>query len=102
MCRNGSRTCERFIEFVVGEVFVFIKQPFCSPRLVNCATAGLKEGKKLSGEAPSPGFRPWSLENLAKTLANLSRSKRYETRARVFSLRQGSGILPTGAAETFR
>jgi hypothetical protein len=22
-------------------------------------TAGLKEGKKLSGEAPSPGFRPW-------------------------------------------
>src|SRR5947208_15517235 len=57
---------DRFIEFVVGEVFVFIKQPFCSPRLVNCATAGLNEGKKLSGEAPSPGFRPWFLQIVQK------------------------------------
>src|SRR5947208_14428362 len=49
---------DRFIEFVGGEVFVFIKTTFLFPRLVNCATAGLNEGKKLSGEAPSPGFRP--------------------------------------------
>jgi len=34
--------------------------------LVNCATAGLNEGKKLSGEAPSPGSRPRLLEILRK------------------------------------
>jgi len=27
---------------------------------------GLKDGKKLSGEAPSPGFRPWFLEIVQK------------------------------------
>jgi hypothetical protein len=32
--------------------------------LVNCASAGLKEGKKLSGEAASSGFRPWFPEIL--------------------------------------
>jgi len=40
------------MEFPVSEVFVFIKETFPFPRL-----AGLNEGKKLSGEAPSPGFR---------------------------------------------
>src|SRR6266481_4401648 len=41
-------------------VFVFIRA-FRFPRSVNCATAGLNEGKRLSGEAPLPdsdlGFR---------------------------------------------
>src|SRR5437016_1918943 len=74
-----QRRDDGFIEFVVGEVFVFIKQPFPFPRLVNCATAGLNEGKKLSGEAPSPGFRPWFLLCLAKNLANLSRLKSFDT-----------------------
>jgi hypothetical protein len=36
------------------------------PRLVNCATAGLNEEKKLSGEALSPGFRSWFLYFLPK------------------------------------
>jgi hypothetical protein len=31
MRRNASRTGDRFIEFVVSEASVFIKQPFCSP-----------------------------------------------------------------------
>jgi hypothetical protein len=41
----------------MSEVFVFIKQTFPFPRLVNSAIEGLKEGKKLSGEALFPGFR---------------------------------------------
>jgi hypothetical protein len=49
---------ERQIESVVDEIFVFIKQAFPFPRFIKSATAGLKEGKKLSGEAPSLGFRP--------------------------------------------
>src|SRR5262249_8146779 len=59
-------TGDRLIEFLVNEVFVFIKQTFLFPRLVNCATADLNEGKKLSGEAPSPGFRSWFLYFLPK------------------------------------
>src|SRR5262249_39690964 len=51
---------------LMGEVFVFIKATFLSSRLVNCATAGLNEGKKLSGEAPSPGSRPRFLHVLSK------------------------------------
>jgi hypothetical protein len=59
MRSRPRRKNERFIEFVVIEVFVFMKQTFPFPRLVNSATAGLKQGEKLSGEAPSPGFRSW-------------------------------------------
>src|SRR5207247_9704678 len=66
MTRKPRRQSERLIEFVVGEVFVFIKQTFPFPRLVNSATAGLKGGEKLSGEALSPGFRSWFLEILQK------------------------------------
>src|SRR2546430_15896772 len=66
MRKKARRNGDRLIEFLVSEVFVFINKPFCSPRLVNCATAGLKEGKKLSGEAPSPGFTPWFLYVLPK------------------------------------
>jgi hypothetical protein len=40
---------ERFIEFVKGEVSVFIKEIFPFTRLINSATTGLNEGKKLSG-----------------------------------------------------
>jgi hypothetical protein len=39
---------------------------FPFPRLVNSASAGLKEGEKLSGESPSPGFRSWFKEILQK------------------------------------
>jgi hypothetical protein len=49
---------ERFIEFVVREVFLFIKQTFPSPELINSAMAGLNGGKKLSGEPLSPRSRP--------------------------------------------
>src|SRR5262249_53123731 len=58
MSSRARGTGDRLIDFLVSEVFVFIKQTFPFSRLVNCATAGLKEGKKLSGEALSPGFRP--------------------------------------------
>src|SRR5438093_9091675 len=43
---------ERFIELVVDEVFVFIKQTFLFPRLV--ATADLKEGKSCREKRPLP------------------------------------------------
>src|SRR5437899_3566307 len=36
------------------------------PRRVNCAMAGLNEGKKLSGEPLSPGFRLEFVEILQK------------------------------------
>src|SRR5437016_5439326 len=48
--RISLRT-ERFIEFVVREVFLFIKQTFPSPELINSAIAGLNGGKKLSGRS---------------------------------------------------
>ena len=52
--------------------------------MVNCATAGLKEGKKLSGEALSPGFRSWCLEILQKiTPASQDNSQRLEPVIRV-------------------
>src|SRR5947209_16751143 len=77
--RKARRKGDRLIEFAVSEVFVFIKQTFLFPRLVNCATAGLKEGKKLSGEALSPGFRSWCLEILQKiTPASQDNSQRLE------------------------
>src|SRR5262249_19678872 len=60
------RKGESVIEFVMCEVLVFIKRTFLFPRLVNCATAGLNEGKRLSGEAPSPGSRLRFLEILQK------------------------------------
>jgi len=40
-------------------------KPFFS-RCVNSETAGLKQGKKLSGEAPSPGSRPWFVKIFQK------------------------------------
>jgi hypothetical protein len=49
-----------------------MKQTFPFPRLVNCPTESLKEGKKLSGEAPSPGFRPWFCIPFTKNLASLA------------------------------
>jgi hypothetical protein len=63
---KARRKGESVIEFVMSEVFVFMKQTFPFPRLVNRATSGLNEGKKLSAEAPSPGFRRWFLEILQK------------------------------------
>jgi hypothetical protein len=57
---KSRRKGDRFIEFLMGEVFVFIN--YSVPPMVNCATAGLKRGKKLSGEAPSPRFRSWFKE----------------------------------------
>src|SRR5437667_2747380 len=50
------RKGDRLVEFLVSEVFVFINNVSFS-RGVNSATAGLNEGKKLSGEATPPGFR---------------------------------------------
>src|SRR5881394_2139870 len=50
------RKGDRFIEFLVSEVFVFINNLSFSRR-VSSASAGLNEGKKLSGEALSSRFR---------------------------------------------
>src|SRR5262245_22703171 len=51
---------ERFIEFVVAEVFFFIEQTFLFSRLVNCATARSERGKscreKRSLPDPDLGF----------------------------------------------
>src|SRR5262249_55189335 len=50
-----SRKGDRLIDFVISEVFFFIKRkPFRSPDWLIVPLQGLKEGKKLSGEAPSP------------------------------------------------
>jgi len=72
MRRNASRTGDWFIEFLISEVFVFIKQPFCSPDQLIVPLAGLDEGKKLSGEARSPGSRPRFSERFAKNRAGLA------------------------------
>ena len=66
MSSKANRSGEQFIEFLVDDVFVFIEESFCSPDWL-IAIAGLKEGKKLLGEAPSPGFRSWFLEILKKS-----------------------------------
>jgi len=58
------RAGERFIKFVVGEVFVFIKQTFPFPDGLIPPLPRLNEGNKLLGEAPSPGFISWFLEIL--------------------------------------
>ena len=44
---------ERLIEFVVDEVFGFIKQTFLFPVGVDFAIAGLEEGGELGGEMSS-------------------------------------------------
>jgi len=47
------RKGDRFRELVVDEIIGCIDETFLFPRWVNSATTGLKERKKLSGEAPS-------------------------------------------------
>src|SRR5262245_46334801 len=49
-CRKGNRV----IEFVVREVFVFIKQTFPFPRLVTCPTESLKEGRSCREKRSLP------------------------------------------------
>jgi len=47
--------------------YELINLPHLTPLIgVSCPTAGLNEEKKLSGEAPSPGFTPWFLYVLPK------------------------------------
>ena|SRR5438034_92111 len=46
-----SLRTERFIEFVVREVFLFIKQTFPSPELINSAIAGLNGGEEAVGRS---------------------------------------------------
>ena len=72
MRNKPRRKRDRLIEFLVGEVFVFIKQTFPFSRLVNSAIAGLNEGKKLSGEAPLPDS-DLAFNGCAKNLASLAR-----------------------------
>src|SRR5262249_40912517 len=61
MNKNASRKGAWLTKFLMVEVLASIKQASSFPRLLNCVTAGLNEGKKRSGEAPSPGFRSWFL-----------------------------------------
>jgi hypothetical protein len=62
---------ERFIEFVKGEAFVFIKQPF---RFLDWLI-GSERGKEAVGRGAFAGFRASISRNLAKNLANLSTSQ---------------------------
>jgi hypothetical protein len=62
------------MEFVVVEVFLFIKQTFPSPELINSAMAGLNGGKKLSGEAACSRVQT-SVYRFAKNPARLARTK---------------------------
>src|SRR5256885_2342155 len=50
-----QRRNERFIECVLSEVFVFIKQAFPFPRLVNRATAVLNGERSCREKRPLPG-----------------------------------------------
>jgi hypothetical protein len=71
--RLAARTSvrnERFIEFVKGKVFVFIKEIFPCPPLIDSATAGL-----TSGEGALSWIQTSVSQNLAKNLAGLARSK---------------------------
>src|SRR5437867_9041078 len=54
MRSKAHRKGDRLIESVVSEVFLFIKQPLCSPRLVNSATAGLNEERSCRETRPLP------------------------------------------------
>jgi hypothetical protein len=54
---------------------VFIEQTFPSPRLVNCAAAGLNEGKKLSGESALSRIQTLVSICFAKNLVGLASKK---------------------------
>jgi hypothetical protein len=69
------RKGERFIQFVLSEVLVFISKPFCSPYRLIMSLPRLNEGKTLSGEALFPGFRPLLSSSFAPNLASVSTSK---------------------------
>ena len=82
MSSKARRQGKQFTDFLVTEVFAFIKATFPFPRLVNCAAAGLKEGKKLSGEALSPGFKPWFLQVFPKISPAWQEQKSHASYAR--------------------
>src|SRR5437773_681760 len=84
---------DRFIEFVVDEVFVFIKQAFLCCRLVNCATATSERGKEAVGRRALSRIQILVHRNPAKNPANLSRSRiTRELRApRTFVMRRSFG-----------
>jgi hypothetical protein len=54
--KNSRKREKVFHNVCTYRSFRFHKKSFVP--IGYCATAGLKEGKKLSGEASSPGFRP--------------------------------------------
>ena len=58
---------DRFIEFLMGAVFVFIKETFPFSRLVNSATATSERGKEAVGRSALSRFRPWFLYSLPKS-----------------------------------
>src|SRR5207253_11329406 len=71
MRRNASARRERFI--VMGEVFVFIKQPFCSPDwlIVHCRS---ERGKEAVGRSTLSGVQTLVSRSFAKNLASLASS----------------------------
>jgi hypothetical protein len=73
MRSRPRRKGDQLIEFVAVEVFVFIKQTFPSPRLVNSATAGLKERGEAVGRSALSRIQILVSGNSAKSLASLSR-----------------------------
>jgi hypothetical protein len=74
MRKKPFRKGNRLIEFLVIKVFVFIKQTFPFPRLVNSAIAGLNEGKRCREKRPLPDPDS-ALMSSAKNSASLSKSK---------------------------
>src|SRR6266487_4059296 len=57
---KSRRKGDRLIEFVVGEVFVLIKQSFLFPRLANYVGCGSRRGGEPTGKSPPPDSDPFS------------------------------------------
>ena len=71
--RTSLRT-ERFIESVARKVFLFIKQTFPSPELINFAMAGLNRGEEAVGRSALSRIQT-SPYRFAKSPAILARTK---------------------------
>src|SRR5262245_44893089 len=74
---------ERFIEFVVAEVFFFIEQTFLFSRLVNCATARSERGKEAVGRSALSRIQILVSVCFAKSPARLASQFATEANARL-------------------
>ena len=75
MRSRPRRKGDQLIEFVAVEVFVFIKQTFPFPRLVNSANCRSERGKEAVGGERLSRIQALVCRNPVKNFADLSTSK---------------------------